>query len=194
MNKTILIASILFFVGVIADKFNITSVSLSNSGCDSTLFPGGQVNVTWQTSNQTTASQASCYVSLRRFANTTAVVEDNGTGSQVPCNQGSLSINISTSPMTNASSWDRMKVIARVTQISPFFGHNDSCSFTIMDPIPEICPMYPCKVALIGTLVPVGILTIIGCCICHRCWWKPKRVNSKSNGEGLIEPNKFMTV
>lgn len=129
MNKTIFLASILFFVGVIADKFNITSVSLMNTGCRSTVYPGSLVTVNWQTTNQTLASQATCYVSLRRAGNRTILVEDNGAGSQVPCDQGNIVFNISTSPMTNVTYWNRMRVVARVTQISPFFGRNDSCSF-----------------------------------------------------------------
>jgi hypothetical protein len=68
-----------------------------------------------------------------------------------------------------------------------------------MDPPPEICPYYPCKVALIGTFVPVGILTIIACCACHRCWWMPKKVrdgsrkqeNGQSYGEGIAPESLF---
>jgi hypothetical protein len=128
MKNTFIAVVLIFFVGAMADNFNITSVSINNTACGSTLYPGGHIDVIWQTSNQTAASQANCYVSVRKAANVSQILLDNQIGSQAPCNQGFLSINIASSPM-NLTAWNHLRVIAMVNEIAPSSGHNDSCSF-----------------------------------------------------------------
>lgn len=133
MKNTFIIVVLLFFVGAMADNFNITSVNINNTACGSTLYPGGHIDVIWQTSNQTAAGQASCYVSVRRAANVSEILLGNQIGSQAPCNQGFLSINITSSPM-NLTAWNHLRVIAMVNEVAPSSGHNDSCSFVWVQP------------------------------------------------------------
>lgn len=125
----IILAILISLLGAMADKFNITSVNVSNGGCDATFFPGGQIDIVWQTSNQTAASQAICYVGVHREGNINRTLVDDGIGSQVPCSQGSLSINITSTPVNSTSSWGHVRAIAGVYELSPFSGHNNSCSF-----------------------------------------------------------------